>query len=102
MIIRVYQDVNLGKAHDGLGLILKEDKVKLGTGDFAIFINRRQDKIKCLTDNNVLCYYRSPHGRLTMQSIQFIPEAFNGNTFEMTKAIEKTLSYLKEKRHVRH
>lgn len=105
-IVRLFQDVNLANSHLGLTDMAKRAGYNPATMDdnsFLIFINRAQTMVKVLTTSNVLAFYRSPKGRLTMDAIQNIPAAFMSNQqFEMTKAIEMALEKMLERKRERH
>lgn len=101
-IIHVFYDQDMRCRHDGLwARALKEREFKredLRPGDVLCFINSKQDRLMAIagldeTDSyGVLGYYRSPHGKIDETAIQYIPQAFNGSTLEMNKAIKKALT----------
>jgi hypothetical protein len=99
-LLYVVSGANLCCGQDGLEKFMegKISKKKLVKGDIIAFLNNKQDKVKVLgilVDGDVkysaLGYYRSPHGKLLPESIQYIPEVFGGGTFDMQAAIKRGL-----------
>lgn len=85
----------------------KKDGVKtdaLKAGDIVIFLNADKTKFMLLAmtaerdSQGVLCYYRSPHGRVPPEALQFVPEAFGGQGFNMNRAIRIGLERLLAKK----
>lgn len=89
-ILQVFFDVDLRNGHEGLREIAKKAKVdveNLKEGEFLIFLNTRKDKVKVYASNDVYAYYRSPTGRIQLEAIRHIPNAFNGTSINMEKAL---------------
>jgi len=81
-IVRVFLDVNLAQGHDGLRDEAKRGKVttdKLEPGEYVVFVNRAQDRVKIYTGNGVLAYLRSKGQRIDLSVISKIPAAFKNN-----------------------
>lgn len=76
----------------GLTLIAKEAglKTELQPGEFIMFMNSAGDKLKVLCANNILIYLRSK-GRIEPLAIRYLPNCFNGNTFDLNRATMKAL-----------
>lgn len=101
-VIRFFRDVHMGLAHDGLFEIAKEhgiDCKKLRVGEFVIFANRKQNRLKVYAPNNVIAYYRHPEDkRFDLNIVRHVPNCFNGKSFDFAKAVEKAvLEALQEK-----
>jgi hypothetical protein len=93
-IIQVFQNVSMTNGHDGLVGIASAAGVKLKEikhGEMVIFINERRDKMKVYAANDVLAYYRSPSGRIQMEMVQHIPNAFCGGQIDFKRALRTTL-----------
>lgn len=100
-IIHVFFDTDMRCGHIGLAeKAKKEGNIEvndLETGHLLCFINAKQDRIMILTGTDeeksygVLAYYRSPRGRIDLDSIRFIPEAFNAGGINYDRALKKSL-----------
>lgn len=81
-IRRVFLDVDMRNSHDGLNAVAIKNHIhpdSLEPGDFLVFLNTEKNKIKILTANGVMAYYRSPHGKLELGVIRLIPQAFKAS-----------------------
>lgn len=95
-LLMIFDNVNMGRSHDGLTEIAKRWKVdphQLQAGELLLFINRARDKIKVFAPNNVIAYYRAPKGtRVDMQALQYIPRAFTkSGKIDYDEALKKVL-----------
>lgn len=99
-LVHVFYGTDMRCAHPGLIKIAAEAKVhlvNLKPGDLLCFINNKRDKIKVLAplgeedSEGVVAYYKSPHGRIDSNSVQFIPRAFDGSRLDMNSAIKSAL-----------
>lgn len=100
-LLYIFFDTDMRAQHDGLTeRAKKEAKIKvqdLAPGSLLCFINRRRDRIKVLAgcaeqnSHGVLGYYKSPSGSIDIQSLQFIPEAFDGNRLTYDSMLRETL-----------
>lgn len=110
-LLYVIPETNMACQHVGLVKQLKErgiDFKKFKPGDIVAFLNRRETMLRVMAvlpekdTFGLLASYRSPHGRVPLEAIRYIPEAFGGGSFDMNKAIEKGLFDLlsKKKREV--
>jgi hypothetical protein len=100
-IIQVFLNISMQNQHDGLAEIAMENDVdvkKLKPGQLVVFINSEKTKLKVFGANGVLAYFRSPHGRIEMQMIQHIPEAFSGGGIDFKAALKVTLEQIFEKK----
>lgn len=79
-IIRVFQEVNLVRSHQGLTEIAAKHQInlsKLSVGEYVIFLNRAKTAFKLFAAENVIAYYRHPKNhRIDLRAIQFIPQVF--------------------------
>lgn len=94
-IIRVFQNVDMRNQHEGLRKISLDnniDTTELENCSYVIFINKKQTILKVFSGHNVLATHKPYSGRLSMESIQYIPEAFGGGSdFNMTRAVKTAL-----------
>jgi len=80
-ITRVFLDVDLRNGHEGLEDLASQNKVNirsLKSGEHVIFLNTRRTGFKLYSSNGVLSYYKSS-GKIDLNAIGYIPEAFTGN-----------------------
>lgn len=107
-LLHIVHPADLRCRQDGLIAQAKENGVKTSSmkpGDIVVFLNSDKTKFMLLamtseTDSHgVLCYYRSPHGRVPPEAMEFVPQAFGGHGgFEMNKAIRMGLEKLLHKK----
>jgi len=77
---------------------------ELRVGDIVVFLNVARDRLICISvlpeqdSFGLLSYYRSPHGRVPMEAIQFIPQAFGATGLNMNAAIRSGLEQLLKKK----
>lgn len=93
-IARVFFDVHLGQSFEGLGLLMKKNKIDprtLPNGDFVIFINRKATAFKLLAGASYLVYYKNGNRRIPLDAIQHLPASFGGTELEFNRVIERTL-----------
>ena len=79
-IIRVFLGVDMRNQHDGLATLASKNKVTLANldpGEHIIFINEKQNKIKVFSCRGTLTYIRKDKGRIDLNFIEMIPQAFN-------------------------
>lgn len=99
-VTHIFRDADLRGQHNGLTQMALDHKVrldKLGGGDHVLFINTRTDKVKIMSAAGVLSYYRSPKGKLNLNAIAHLPEAFAAGKFSWEKADNAALDKLLEK-----
>lgn len=93
-IARVYFDVHMGLAFNGLKKIMKKTKVdpdSLPDGKFTVFINRKQTKFKCLVGSNILVYHDNGQRRFPLEVVSEFPRFFNGQKLDFTRAVEAAI-----------
>lgn len=93
--IRVFFNVDLRCSHEGLEAVAKKNQIdpaKLQPGEYLVFINNYQDRIKLYASNHVVAYYKSPHGRIDLRAISKIPEAFKASgKIDYDAAVKKVI-----------
>jgi hypothetical protein len=87
-LLKFYFEADLRAGHDGLRKKYKLDPDSFASGDFIIFINKRLSGFKLYGSNNTIVYYRSPRGRIDLNTIQFLPQVFNAGKLDYDKALE--------------
>jgi hypothetical protein len=102
-LLYVIPEINMSCQHRGLIEQMKERKIdfkKLKPGDVVAFLNRREDLLRVLCvlpEKNTYGFlgsYRSPHGRVPLEAIQYITQSMGGTGFDMTQAIRMGLEDL--------
>jgi hypothetical protein len=92
----VINDVHMGLGHHGLTELakkLKADPSKLEAEQLLLFINGAKDKLKIMgRKGTAIGYYKHPRGKITMEALQYIPQAFGAKgTVDLDSAIKKAL-----------
>ncbi len=94
-LTRVFLDINMGRAFDGLRAIAKEQKHKLGPDSTVLFLNRKRNAFKVVVNDTYIVYYRSAK-RINLNALAYLPQTFGGSELEMRagirEALEKELS----------
>ncbi len=107
-VLHVIEETDMRCRQEGL---LDQAKKKNGVradelkpGDIIVFLNTKKDRLMVLTmlpeaeSVGFLGYYRSPHGRVPPEAIEFIPRALGSDGFQMNKAIRSGLEKLLAKK----
>ena len=94
-VVRVFFDADMRGQHKALSEMATKARVKtdnLANGQYVVFVNRAKDRIKIFASNNIIAYYKSPSGRIDMNTIALIPMAFEGpRGLNYDKALANTL-----------
>lgn len=94
-VIRFFRDADLRCGHDGLREMAKKEGIDpwtLEPGEFLVFANNRQNKLKIYAPGNVLCYVKSPDDRrIDLNIVRLIPRFFNGTEFNYDAAVREVL-----------
>lgn len=89
-LVRYVPDADLRVGYDGLQRIVRLQN--LGKGEFVAFVNRKRDKIKLATGNDMIAYHRLPQGhKVDPRVIALLPEYFDGGQINYDAAVEKVL-----------
>lgn len=92
MSLRMFFNLNMRNSHDGLIAIAAKENVKtdeLDRGEYIVFINRKQDKLKLYATADVIAYLRmKPGNKINMGIIKYLPTVFNGRKIDYDKALE--------------
>lgn len=78
-VVQLFFNVNLIKAHRGLGMLAHEYDIDLGRlepGQYVGFLNRRRTAIKLFTSGNIYAYLRLHEGQITADIVNQIPRVF--------------------------
>ena len=94
-IMHIFPNVSMSNGHDGLEQIAMRHKVSLNdlqVGQFAMFINRSFTAVKVFAANRVIIHYKNPKGHLlNYKALKLVPEFYNGQSIEYTKALKKVI-----------
>jgi hypothetical protein len=106
-VLHILENTDMRARHEGLRDFAKKNKVdisKMNEGDIVVFLNAKKDRLMCLVvlpeeeTFGFLGYYRSPHGRVPPEALEFIPRAFGGSGFNMNASIRAGLTKLLAKK----
>lgn len=90
-INRVFFDVHMGLAFQGLGEIAKKAKTKLDADSVVFFLNRKCTAFKIMVGGVYLTYYKNGARKIPLDALTLLPEKFGGSQMEMDDAISKSL-----------
>ena len=97
-ITHVFLNSDLRCGHVGLAKVAKR-KANPKAGEHVVFVNNARDKMKVLSANGVLTYVKSPHGKLSLETVQSIPAAFKATGgFSYGQALKAVVVKKLEKR----
>jgi hypothetical protein len=91
-ITRVFLDVHMGLAFQGLSEIAKRAKTPNDQDSTIIFINKKQTAFKMLRSKGYLVYYNNGNRKIPLEAIQYLPRYFGGTEAEMVGAIRLVLT----------
>ncbi len=92
-ILRVFTDVHMGLGHAGLTAYAAKHDVhtkKLVPGEHLVFINKKVDKMKIYSAENIVSY-KWDSRRLEMGALSHFNECFGAEGFEYTNALRKVI-----------
>lgn len=94
-IIRYIPEANLRGGYDSLRILAKKsgiDLLNIGQGEFVVFVNRKKDKMKVATQNDVVAYHRTHNGnKINPLVISRLPKYFSGGVISYEGAIKETI-----------
>lgn len=90
-ITRVFFDVHMGLAFQGLGEIAKKAKTRLDPDSVVVFLNRRTNAFKMMVGGVYLTYYKNGNSKIPLDAIRLLPEKFGGTQMEFDAAVKKSL-----------
>lgn len=81
-IVRLFLNTDMRCQHVGLSEVARKKKVnltELENGEHVIFINVAQNRVKLYSKGNIISYLWRQKGRIDLDAIQMIPQAFDRN-----------------------
>lgn len=96
-LVQCFLEADMRCQHDGLAKIAKKmdlDVYALAKGQHVVFVNTALDRIKMFSHGGVLSYLRMKSGKVNLETLRLIPEAFNDSPdFEIaySKSLKKVL-----------
>lgn len=90
-ITRIFFDVHMGLAFQGLGAIAKSAKTKLDEDSVVVFLNRKTNAFKLMVGGTYLTYYKNGNRKIPLDSLRLLPEKFGGSQMEIDEAIRKSI-----------
>lgn len=98
-VLRFFPNSDLRCSHDGLRKIAKKFKIEpyeLEQGEFLVFANTKQNRIKVYAPGNIVAYLKHDQ-RIDLDMIRLIPSYFNGQAFDFEGA-EKQMLWVKTRK----
>lgn len=94
-VVRFFRASDLRLGHEGLKKFAEEKGYfpdKLSPGEFFVFVNNAENKIKIMTVNDLLVYMRSPNqARFDLSIVKYIPSFFKGASIDYQGALTASL-----------
>lgn len=92
-ILRYFPNCDLRCGHEGLRDIAKKQGVdpwELSPGEFLVFANAVQNRLKIYAPGNVIAYLVNPdYRKIDLDIVRLIPRFFNGTEFNYKAALAK-------------
>jgi hypothetical protein len=89
-VAHIFFDVHMGLAFNGLGDILKKNRIN-PSGSHVVFLNKKRNKFKLLINDKYLVYHDNKNNPVSMDSIRHLPQAFVGEKFDFSKSVEAAI-----------
>jgi hypothetical protein len=90
-IARVFFDVHMGQNFKGLMDMCKKNHINVSYSQYILFINKKRTKFKMFVGDKYLVYHDNRGQAFPLEAIKNLPLAFEGDTFDFSKAITKTV-----------
>ena len=95
-LVQCFLDADMRCQHDGLAKIAKNkdmDVYKLRQGEHVVFVNSALDRVKMFSSGGVLSYLRLKKGKVNLETLRLIPEAFSNGNIEVaySRSLKKVL-----------
>lgn len=96
-LVQCFLDADMRCQHDGLAKIAAKKSLnvyELEKGQHVVFVNTALDRIKMFSHGGVLSYLRMKKGKVNLETLRLIPEAFNDSpNFEIaySRSLKKVL-----------
>lgn len=90
-ITRVFLDVHMGLAFQGLGAIAKDARTKLDAESVVVFLNRKTTAFKLMVGGQYLTYFKNDGKKIPLEALTMLPVHFGGNTLKYDKAVKAVL-----------
>lgn len=89
-ITRVFYDVHMGLAFQGLGEIAKKAKTSLDADSCVVFLNRKTTSFKLMVGGVYLTYYKN-NKRIPLEALRLLPTKFGGNQMDFDRVVRDSL-----------
>ena len=95
-LIQCFLEADMRCQHDGLAKVAKKqdlDVYGLQRGQHVVFINTALDRVKMFSAGGILSYLRLKKGKVNLETLRLIPEAFNDGNLEVaySRSLKKVL-----------
>lgn len=89
-IAQIFFNVHMGLAFNGLGEILKKNKID-PRNQLVVFLNAKKTKFKLLINDKYLVYHDNKNSMIDLNSIRHLPRAFEGDAFDFSRAVDAAI-----------
>lgn len=90
-LTRVFFDVDLRCAFEGLGEIAKKSKTPNNEDTSILFLNRKMTAFKLIRGKQYLVYFKNNGRKIPLDSLRMLPEYFGGSKLEFEQAVRRSL-----------
>lgn len=94
VIKRIYFDTSMSLSFGGLSEMMKKSKLDIGTiesGEFVVFVNRKQTAFKLLCGPSLLVYHNNGGRRFPITAITQMPRFFDGSKIDFSAAVDRAV-----------
>ncbi len=98
-----FLDVDMRCSHEGLWALLKKNKIKVGSDEFVIFMNRSRTKIRmfCGTKEALLSYQKD-NRVIDPGVIRYLPKYAGGKELDIDGAMREYLKDVLKRKGIDH
>lgn len=99
ILTHFFQDVDLRCSHDGLSELIRKEKIKIGEGDFVVFMNTSRTMIKMFCHGkDAILHYKKDGRVLDPGIVKYLPKYCGGTELDIDGAIREHLEELLARR----
>lgn len=95
-IAKVFFDVQANLGLPGLAALIQERKVKVGAGNYVMFMNRKRTRVKIMFDETTLfAYSKGSDHPITLEELRNLPKVCKGEWVDK-KTAETVATWLEK------
>ncbi len=90
-ITRVFYDIHMGLAFQGLNRVAEEAKTKLDADSIVVFLNKKTTAFKLMVGGAYLTYYKNGNQKIPLEALRLLPTRFGGDQMQFDRAVRESL-----------